>query len=90
MTIHNPDNLPDTIINAAIQLMREENPNRSIVAITVRSTGEPESYGITPIFASVPFNRVRRVTGYLSTVSRFNSAKQAELKDRVTHGGDKP
>ncbi|MGE5549750.1 MAG: anaerobic ribonucleoside-triphosphate reductase [Bacteroidota bacterium] len=29
--------------------------------------------------------RVRRITGYLSTVDRFNDAKQAELKDRKVH-----
>ncbi|AQS59996.1 anaerobic ribonucleoside-triphosphate reductase [Desulforamulus ferrireducens] len=30
--------------------------------------------------------RVRRITGYLSTVDRFNDAKQEELRDRVVHG----
>lgn len=29
--------------------------------------------------------RVRRITGYLSTVDRFNDAKIAELRDRRTH-----
>lgn len=29
--------------------------------------------------------RVRRITGYLSTVDRFNDSKQAELKNRVSH-----
>lgn len=29
--------------------------------------------------------RIRRITGYLSTEERFNSAKQAELHDRKTH-----
>ena len=33
-----------------------------------------------------PFERIRRVTGYLAgTVDRFNNAKQAEVKDRVKH-----
>ena len=32
-----------------------------------------------------PFMRPRRITGYLSTVNRFNAAKLAELNDRVTH-----
>lgn len=34
--------------------------------------------------------RVRRITGYLSTVDRFNDAKVAELNDRTTHGGFDP
>lgn len=35
----------------------------------------------------VGFERTRRITGYLSTVARFNNAKQSELKDRVLHVG---
>ena len=31
------------------------------------------------------FERVRRITGYLSTLSRFNNAKRAEVADRVKH-----
>ena len=34
----------------------------------------------------VKFERIRRITGYLvGTTDRFNSAKQAEEKDRVKH-----
>ena len=34
----------------------------------------------------VKFERIRRVTGYLSSdYRRFNDAKQAEVKDRVKH-----
>ncbi|SHF18682.1 anaerobic ribonucleoside-triphosphate reductase [Desulforamulus putei] len=35
--------------------------------------------------AKTTIKRVRRITGYLSTVDRFNDAKQAELVDRVVH-----
>lgn len=35
----------------------------------------------------VPFSRIRRITGYLvGTLSRFNSYKKAEVRDRVKHG----
>ena len=35
----------------------------------------------------VKFERIRRVTGYLSgDVSRFNNGKRAEEHDRVKHG----
>ena len=38
----------------------------------------------------VKFERIRRVTGYLSgDVSRFNNGKRAEEKDRVKHTGVK-
>jgi ribonucleoside-triphosphate reductase len=34
----------------------------------------------------VKFERIRRVTGYLSgTVDRFNNAKQQEVKERIKH-----
>lgn len=34
----------------------------------------------------VPFQRIRRITGYLvGDLSRWNTAKRAEERDRVTH-----
>ncbi len=40
--------------------------------------------------AGVPFERVRRITGYLvGTLDRFNNAKRAEERDRVKHNIDK-
>ena len=34
----------------------------------------------------VPFERIRRITGYLvGTLDRFNDAKRAEVEDRVKH-----
>ncbi len=38
-----------------------------------------------PMCGSPEIKRVRRITGYLSTVDRFNDAKQAELRDRKFH-----
>ena len=32
-----------------------------------------------------PIRRVRRITGYLSTVEQFNDAKRAECAERKTH-----
>ena len=40
-----------------------------------------------PKCGSTAIRRVRRITGYLSTVDRFNDAKVAELKARVVHLG---
>ena len=38
----------------------------------------------------VEVDRIRRITGYLTgSVERWNSAKQAELSDRVKHVGVK-
>ena len=38
-----------------------------------------------PSCGSTAIRRVRRITGYLSTVDRFNDSKVAELKDRIIH-----
>lgn len=39
-----------------------------------------------PRCGSSQIRRVRRITGYLSTIDRFNDGKVAELHDRVSHG----
>ena len=42
--------------------------------------------GRTEEDGKAPFERIRRITGYLvGTVDRFNNAKRAELNDRVKH-----
>ena len=41
-----------------------------------------------PSCGSKDIKRIRRITGYLSDVTNFNSAKRAELKDRVVHFND--
>ena len=38
-----------------------------------------------PACGAGTIRRVRRITGYLSTLERFNDPKQAELKNRVAH-----
>lgn len=38
-----------------------------------------------PACSGDSIKRIRRITGYLSTIDRFNDAKQAELKQRVAH-----
>lgn len=36
--------------------------------------------------AGVPFERIRRITGYLvGTMNQWNNAKKAEERDRVKH-----
>jgi hypothetical protein len=86
MTIHNPDNIPEEIVQAAIQMMEQEE-GRRVVELSIRRTDNPDEYGITPVFERVPFQRIRRITGYLvGDLGRFNNAKRAEVEDRVKHG----
>ena len=85
MIIHNPDNIPDEVVQAAIRMMENEE-GRKVVEIYIRSTDNTEEYGITPVFEKVPFQRIRRITGYLvGDLGRFNNAKRAEVLDRVSH-----
>jgi len=38
-------------------------------------------------YRKAPFNRIRRITGYLvGDLSRFNNAKLSEVNERVKHG----
>ena len=86
MIIHNPDNIPEEIVQAAIAMMEQEE-GRRVVEISIRHTENPDEYGITPAFERVPFQRIRRITGYLvGDLGRFNDAKRFEVMDRVKHG----
>ena len=85
MIIHNPDNIPKEIVQAAIDMMEQEE-GRRVVELSIRRTENPDEYGITPVFEKVPFQRIRRITGYLvGDLGRFNDAKRAEVLDRVKH-----
>lgn len=85
VTIHNLDNIPEEIVQAAIAMMEQEE-GRKVVEISIRRTENPDEYGITPVFEWAPFQRIRRITGYLvGTLDRFNNAKRAEVEDRVKH-----
>ena len=69
-----------------INFVKEKNPGMEIEDIEIRFDGDfaDVEYKVNP----VPFERIRRITGYLTgTTDTWNNAKQAELKDRVKHGG---
>jgi hypothetical protein len=36
-----------------------------------------------------PFERIRRITGYLQKTEQWNNAKKAELQDRVKHTAER-
>lgn len=85
MTIRNPDNIPEEIVQAAISMMEQEE-GRRVVEISIRRTENTDEYGITPVFEKIPFQRIRRITGYLvGDLGRFNDAKRFEVMDRVKH-----
>lgn len=58
-----------------------------ISEITIELDGE--FVNLTWHYQDVPFQRIRRITGYLvGTLDRFNDGKRAEEADRVHHGFD--
>lgn len=47
----------------------------------------PDTHEAHMVGQGVPFERIRRITGYLvGRLERFNDAKKKEVVDRVVHG----
>ncbi len=70
--------------NAYIEYVRSKAPDRELVYLEINLDGE--FVDLKYKFAEIPFERIRRVTGYLTgTLDRWNDAKRAEEADRVKH-----
>ena len=55
--------------------------------IKANVTVDNEYIDVKYTLEDVPFERIRRITGYLvGATSRWNNAKQSELHDRTCHG----
>jgi hypothetical protein len=53
---------------------------------TITITVDGEFVNLDYDFGNIPFERIRRITGYLvGTLDRFNDGKRAEERDRVKH-----
>jgi hypothetical protein len=69
---------------AYLKMGVEKYPNNKIRAMEINIDGE--YVDVKYIFEAIPFQRIRRITGYLvGTLDRFNNAKRAEVDDRVKH-----
>ena len=59
-------------------------PGKAIDSIDIEFDGDYAE--VDYHFSAVPFQRIRRITGYLvGTLDRFNDAKRHEVEDRVKH-----
>ncbi len=68
-----------------VKHIKKNNPDKIITAIEIRLDGE--FVDLRYEYETVPFERIRRITGYLvGTLDRFNNAKRVEVGDRVKHG----
>lgn len=71
-------------INAYIDYGKKKYSDREIIGMTVKIDGE--YVDLQYEFENIPFDRIRRITGYLvGTLDRFNNGKRAEEHDRVKH-----
>ena len=62
----------------------ENKYNRKLDRLDIKIDGEYADLDYT--FSNVPFERIRRITGYLvGTMDNWNDAKSAEEADRVKH-----
>jgi len=63
--------------------------NRKLDRLDIKIDGEYADLDYT--FSNVPFERIRRITGYLvGTMDNWNDAKSAEERDRVKHSLGEP
>jgi hypothetical protein len=71
-------------INNYVKYIAEKYPNRPLKSLKISVDGDYAD--LTYEFEPVPFERIRRITGYLvGTMDRWNNAKRAEERDRVKH-----
>lgn len=76
--------LSEEEINNYVKYIAKKYPNRPLKSLKIEVDGEYAN--LTYEFESAPFERIRRITGYLvGTMDRWNDAKRAEERDRVKH-----
>lgn len=80
------ETVPEKEILQYIKRCRDKYTNNAIKIEKINLNFDGDKVEITTTFKSVPFERIRRITGYLvGTLERFNNAKRAEVEDRVKH-----
>lgn len=74
--------IPDSEIKAYAEYVQKD--GRTVDELDIHIDGEYADLKYS--YHTVPFQRIRRITGYLvGTLDRFNDAKRAEVLDRVKH-----
>lgn len=76
-------------IKDTVLMLKEKHPDKEFKSIEFKVDGE--NLDVSYTYDNVPFERIRRITGYLvGTLERFNNAKRAEVEDRVKHSLGEP
>ncbi|MFA7067766.1 MAG: anaerobic ribonucleoside-triphosphate reductase [Acidaminococcaceae bacterium] len=76
-----PEEINEQEAVAYLQDQLQVMPHKTLLSMDLELDGD--DVVIKPHYDSIV--RVRRITGYLSTLPRFNDAKKQEANDRVTH-----
>lgn len=69
--------------NAYVKYIQNANFGINISKLTIELDGD--YVNLTYVREPQPFHRIRRITGYLTDMSRCNNAKRSEIDDRVKH-----
>ena len=82
------EELPEAEIRQYINRARAAKPGVKLLSVQLVVDGE--EVDISAEYAAVPFERIRRITGYLTgRYGAANDAKKSEIADRVTHDTDR-
>lgn len=80
----NGGEMPQSEIDEYVRRIRKKHTDRIINELTLTINGK--YVDIQYNYDTVPFERIRRITGYLvGTLDRFNDAKKAEESQRIKH-----
>ena len=80
----NGGTMPQAEIDEYVRRIRKKHPDRIINELTLTINGK--YVDIRYNYDTVPFERIRRITGYLvGTLDRFNNAKRAAESQRIKH-----
>ena len=78
-------------IDAYKQYLEEKFPNCEVESLILEVDEEDEDFiNMNYVLKNKeecnrPFERIRRITGYLGNITRINNAKQHEIHDRLMH-----
>lgn len=77
--------ISDVEKDAYAAYVRKHYPKNEVSELVVNLDGDYVDLEVK-FKGNQPFERIRRVTGYLSTdYRRFNNGKRAEVQDRISH-----
>ena len=75
------EGISEAEVNIYLKQQLQMMPHKNLISLDLMLNGDIIT--AKPYYDSIV--RIRRITGYLSTLPRFNDAKKKEAADRVAH-----